>query len=135
MYKKYLRKFVAYLAGVLLWLALISTLQARCILNVPRLIDGLWTRQVNGNLVTNLTGSIAYQTTGLACDDKLIFLVRYYPNGVGGHYQYRTLTSMVDTKFWREVSSDSLSTTYVDKRYRYVLYGTSDGVYMRAFDI
>lgn len=134
MHKKYLKTLVAYLAGVLIWLVLISVLQVRCVLNLPLLIDELWTSQINNELVTNLIGEIAYQVDASDCDGKLIYLARYYPDGVDGEYQHRTLTSMVDASSWQEVSSDSISMTYVDNRYRYVLYSTSDGIQMKVFD-
>jgi hypothetical protein len=134
-FQKCLKTLFAYLGGIVFWLALIRALQAFCIVNLPLSLDGLWTTQVNGHLVTSLTGAVAYKTNGLACGDKFIFLVRYYPNGVSGTHENRTLTSVVDTKSWHEKSSDSLSITYVDKRFRYVLSSTSDGVYMRVFDL
>jgi hypothetical protein len=133
-YKEYLKTIFAYLAGILLWVVLISVLQTRCILNIPLLVDGLWVKQIKGELVTNLVGSVAYKTSGLGCENKLIYLVRYYPDGVGGSYQNTTLTSLVDTDSWHEVSSDTISTTYQDKNHKYILYGTSDEIFMGVYD-
>lgn len=134
MYKKYLKTLFAYLAGVLFWAALISVLQARCILNVPLLVDGLWTKQTKSELVTNLVGSVAYKASGFGCESKFIYLVRYYPDGVGGSYQNTTLTSLVDTDSWHKVSSDTISTTYQDKNHKYILYSTSDEIFMGVYD-
>lgn len=134
MYKKYLKMFFAYLAGILFWLVLISVLQARCVLNVPLLMDGLWTKQINDDLVTNLVGSVAYRASGFGCDNKLIYLVRYYPDGIGGSYQNISLTSLVDADSWHEVSSDRISITYQDKNHKYILYSTSDEIFMGVYN-
>ncbi len=134
MYKKYLKIFLSYMAGILFWMVLISVLQTRCILNIPLLVDGLWAKQIKGELVTNLVGSVAYKTSGFGCENKLIYLVRYYPDGVGGSYQNVSLTSLVDVDSWREVSSDTISTTYQDKNHKYILYSTSDEIFMGVYD-
>jgi hypothetical protein len=94
----------------------------------------LWTKPINNQLTLNLIGSVAFRTSGLNCDEKYIYLVNYYPDGESGNHQSRTLTSLVDLDTWRQVSSDALSAIFTDKSHQYILYNTSDGVYMKVFN-
>jgi hypothetical protein len=133
-HKKHYWTFFKYLAGILLWFIVLSVLQAYCIWNGPRIIDGLWTEPINNQLTSNLIGSVAYRTSGMKCDDKFIYLVRYYPDDESEKYQSRSLSSLIDTGTWQHVSSDAVTTVFTDKSHQYILYNTSDGVYMKVFN-
>ena len=134
MLKKFITHGALYTAGSLAWIIIFFSLKAWCIIDIPLLIDGLWTSGINNQLVRNLSNSIAFRTRITECDDKYIFTARYYPDGVSGNFETRPLTSTVDIPSWKELESDSISTTYVDIRHKYVVYNTSDGIYMRVFD-
>lgn len=130
----YLKICIKYLPGILFWLLLLSVLRIYCIWNGPPIIDGLWTRQINDHLTANLIGSVAYQTSGLNCDDKYIYLANYYPNGIDKQSEIRSLTSLIDPDTWQQITSDTITTTYADRYHRYILYSTSDGVSMKVFE-
>jgi len=134
MLKKYISFVFLYVLGTLCWLLLFSALQSRCITNVPLLLDGLWTKELSENFVQGITGAIAFRIQNYGCGNKYIYTARYYPNGVSGEYETKTLTSIVNLNTWKEISSDTTSTTYVDAKYKYILNSTSDGVFIRIFD-
>jgi hypothetical protein len=134
MIKKYITTGLLYTAGSLTWIIIFFSLKAWCVVDIPLLADGLWTTRINDQLVKNLTNSIAFRTQNMNCDDKYIFTAKYYQEGVSGNFETRPLTSIVDIPSWKELESDSISTTYVDIRHKYVVYNTSDGIYMRVFD-
>jgi len=134
MLKHFFKTGLIYITGAIAWLAIIFILQSRCIVNIPFIVDGLLSKDINENLVENLTGSIAFRTRKFKCDNKYIFTVRYYRNGVSGNYVTKPLGGFVDVPSWKEQTSDNISTTYTDKNYRYTLYNTSDGINMKVFD-
>lgn len=134
MAKKYITNGLLYAAGSLTWIVIFFALKAWCMVDIPLLVDGLWTTRINDQLVKNLTNSIAFRTRIIPCDDKYIFTARYYPDGVSGNYAPKTLTSIIDLPSWKELETDNISTTYIDTKHKYVVYSTSDGIYMRIFD-
>lgn len=135
MYKKLFKTFSIYLGGIIFWIIIISVLRVYCIFNLPLFIDGLWNKKINDELSVNFLGSVAYQFTGLDCNNSLIYIVHYYPEDMSGDSQNRTLTSLIDLNTWHMDSSDDISITYLDKNHRYVLYNNSDGVSMKVFDL
>ena len=134
MIKKYITNGLLYTAGSITWIILFFLLKLWCILDIPLLVDGLWTTRINDQLVKNLTNSIAFRTQIMKCDDKYIFTAKYYPDDVSGNFEAKSLTSIVDIASWMEIESDNISTTYADIRHKYIVYNTSDGIYMRVFD-
>ena len=134
MLKKFITHGALYTVGSLAWIIIFFSLKAWCIIDVPLLVDDLWTSSINNQLVRNLSNSIAFRTRITECDDKYIFTARYYPDGVSGNFETKSLTSIVDIPSWKERGSDSISTTYTDIKYKYIVYNTSDGIYMRVFD-
>ena len=134
MLKKIITHGALYTVGSLAWIIIFFSLKGWCIIDIPLLVDGLWTSSINNQLVRNLSNSIAFRTRITECDDKYIFTARYYPDGVSGNFETKSLTSIVDIPSWKERGSDSISTTYTDIKYKYILYNTSDGIYMRVFD-
>ena len=134
MLKKFITHGALYTVGSLAWIIIFFSLKGWCIIDIPLLVDGLWTSNINNQLVRNLSNSITFRTRITECDDKYIFTARYYPDGVSGNFETKSLTSIVDIPSWKERGSDSISTTYTDIKYKYILYNTSDGIYMRVFD-
>ena len=135
MIKKYLLTGGSYLAGALSWFVLLIVLQANCIANVTNYIDGLWTKEINDDLIENIMGSVAYKTGGFDCEDNYIYVARYYAgNGVSGEFEIKPLTVFVDSASWKYIEADTTTTTYEDNRYRYILYKFSDEISMRVFD-
>ena len=134
MFKKFITHGALYTVGSLAWIIIFFSLKAWCIIDIPLLVDGLWTSSINNQLVKNLSNSIALRTRITECDDKYIFTARYYPDDVSGNFETKSLTSIVDIPSWKEQGSDSISTTYTDIKYKYIVYNTSDGIYMRVFD-
>jgi hypothetical protein len=131
--KKYVYVVFIYLTGTICWLVLFSILQSRCIINVPLAIDSLWLDKLNENLVKSMSGDIAFDASDYGCDSRLIYTAQYYANGMNGESEKMKLADAVDIKSWKEIESDSTTTTYIDSYYRYVLYHNSDGINMRIF--
>lgn len=131
---KYLKIAVSYLFGALLWMVLISLFKLYCIVNVPLLVEGLWTEEVNEHFVENLTGAIAFDASESWCQGRYIYTARYYPGGRDDRHETRSLSSMVDIESWKKVEKDATTTTYADKNYRYELHSVSDGMFMEIFD-
>ena len=134
MVKKYIKLILAYAFGALCWIVLISILKLTCIINIPWLVDGLWAKDIHENFIENLTGGIAFRADKFGCENAYLYTANYYPQGVGDTFETKTLTSVVDPNSWKAVGEDNISTTYVDKNYKYVLYHTSDGVFIRIFN-
>ena len=134
MFIKYISNGMLYAAGLLGWLIIFFSLKTYCIIDIYLLVDGLWTTRINDELVENLTNSIAYRTQNIDCDNVYIFTARYYPDGVDGNPEIKSLTSMIDIKSWKETDSDTISTTYTDSKHEYVVFKTSDGNYMSVYD-
>lgn len=134
MVKKYVKHIVSHAIGTLCWIVVISVLKLTCIINIPWLVDGLWTKAIHENFVESLTGEIAFRADTFGCEDTYLYTANYYPQGVGDTYETKTLKSVVDLTSWKVVAEDNISKTYVDSTFKYVLYHTSDGVYMRIFD-
>jgi hypothetical protein len=129
-----MRGVVSYALGILCWMVLISVLKLACIVNIPFFVDGLWTKEIHENFVENLSGEIAFRADTFGCEDAYLYTANYYPHGVSDTFETKTLTSVVDISTWKTVGEDNISTTYVDENYKYVLYHTSDGVFIRIFD-
>jgi hypothetical protein len=104
------------------------------VVDVPLFIDSLWIKQADDNLVVGLTGAIGFHAEFGDCEAKLIYTARYYPDGMTDDYQTKSLTDLVDVGTWEISTSDNISTTYVDSSYKYVVYHTSDDIYMGIFD-
>ena len=134
MARKYIIHGLLYAAGSLSWIVIFALLRVYCIVDLYLLTDGLWTTKIHSEFVENLTHSIAFHANNFDCDNTYIFTVRYYPDEASEDFEMKSLTSMVDIASWKELESDSISTSYIDNKYRYVLYNTSDGIYMSAFD-
>lgn len=134
MVKKYIRIIASYALGALCWIVLISVLKLACIVNIPLFVDGLWTEEIHENFIRNLSGEIAFRADTFGCEDTYLYTANYNPHGVSDAFETKTLTSVVDIDTWKAVGEDTISTTYVDKHYKYVLYHTSDGVFIRIFD-
>ncbi|VAW68252.1 hypothetical protein MNBD_GAMMA09-1764 [hydrothermal vent metagenome] len=134
MIKKWnISKFLFYVFGGACWFILLGILQARCIVNIPLYIDSLWVKPIGEGLVKNVIGATAFRVEGYGCEDQLIFVAQYYPNGMDGKTQIKSLASIVDVESWKKIESDTISTTYIDNSYKYVLFQTSDGVHMKVF--
>ena len=131
--KRHISNFFLYAFGAMCWFVLLGIMQSRCILNIPSYIDSLWVKPVGEGLVKNLMGATAFHAVGYQCEDKLIFVAKYYPDGVGDDYQMRSLSGMVDVDSWKKIKSDTVSTTYADNSHEYVLFQNSDGVHMKVF--
>lgn len=133
---KYIKTAASYFCGALLWMVFISLLKLYCIVNVPLLVEGLWTEKVNEYLVKNLTGAIAFDASESWCEGRYIYTARYYPGGQDDMHETKPLSSMVDITSWEKVekASDTTTTTFVDNKYKYVLHYVSDGIFMEIFD-
>ncbi len=124
-----------YSLGVALWLVVIAMLQMFCIVNIPQMVDRLWTKPVGKGFSKNILGTLSFQPISNACHQQLIYSTSYYPEGMTGGYTAKAIDSLVDIDSWNIIASDSASTTYTDKNYKYMVYRTSDGVYMRIFNL
>ena len=125
-----------YFGAVLVWFVLFSTLKKSCIVSIPWNIEKLWSEQIDKDFIKNLAGEIAFHATPFdyMCGYRFIYTAEYYPNGVSSDYKLVSLTDSVDLGSWKEIESDSATTTYTDNSYRYILYNNSDGIYMGIFD-
>ncbi len=130
---KKLYPVISIIFGSVAWLLLFGLLRLLCVVNIPLFLDSLWVEEVEEGLVRNIVGEIAFQADGYGCEDRLIFNAPFYPDGMNGDSESRSLTQMIDLSSWQRIGSDSLSTTYADNSYRYVLYHTSDEINMRIF--
>jgi hypothetical protein len=131
---RYIKTAVSYFFGALLWMVLISLLKLYCIVNVPLLVEGLWTEKINEYFVKNLMSAIAFDASDSWCDGRYIYTARYYPGGQDDMHETKSLSSMVDIGSWEKVKEASSTTTYQDNNYRYVLHNVSDGIFMEIFD-
>ncbi len=122
--------------GALVWLVVFSVLQRFGIINIPWHIEKMWTDQISKNFVKILMGEVAFHASpgDYNCEYRFIYTARYYPNGVGNDYERVSLTDLVDLDSWKEIEGDAVSTTYLDKSHKFILYNNSDGVYMGVFD-
>ena len=134
MMTKYVKSAVSYFFGALLWMVFISLLKLYCIVNVPLLVEGLWTEKVNDYFIKNLTGAIAFDASQSWCEGRYIYTARYYPGGQDDMHETKSLSSMVDIESWEEVEKSAETTTYMDKKYKYVLHYVSDGIFMEIFN-
>ncbi len=134
MRKNYIKTVILYTFGVLAWFIIISMLKHSCIVNIPFIIDGLWTKEINEYFVENLTGSIAFKADQYGCDNTYIQIANHYLDGMSGEYESKPLNSIIDISSFKELESDTISITYGDIDHTYVLYKTSDGVYMNIFN-
>ncbi|MCP4495037.1 MAG: hypothetical protein GY820_48210 [Gammaproteobacteria bacterium] len=130
--KRNISNFVFYIFGGACWFMLFGILQSSCIVDIPLYIDRLWIKPIGNGLVKNLIGTTAFHAEGYQCEDKLIFVAQYYPHGMGQKSESRSLDSIIDIRSWEEIKSDTISNTYVDNSYKYVLFQTSDGVHMKV---
>lgn len=125
--------FISYAFGGACWFLLLGISQVSCIANIPFFIDSLWVKPVADGLVSNLIGAIAVSAEGYPCEDALIFVAQFYPDGVGSNPQMKSLSSIVDIESWKKIESDTISTTYIDNSYKYILFQTSDGVDLKVY--
>lgn len=134
MYKKYFKRIIYYAFGALCWIVLISILKLACVINIPFIIDGLWAKEVQDDFTENIVGEIAFRADKFGCENTFLYTAKYYPQGVSDNYETKTLTSVVDINSWKAIAEDNISATFVDNNFKYVLYHTSDGVFIRIFD-
>jgi len=126
-------KIVKYAAGVCCWLIIFAVLQQQCVFDIHSVVDRLWVKTLNDNLVKNIIGEIAFHVQAGRCVEKYIYMVRYDPGRTDREREVRTLTSLVDVATWTELREDSsVTSTYIDAKYRYTLYVTSDEEYIRV---
>jgi len=125
--------FFSYAMGVVCWLMLFAALKWHCTADILKTIDSLWLKKAGDGLVINLLGNLAFHADDYDCEEQFIYSAHYYPNGMDGEYKISNLTDTIDMVSWKKVDSDAISTTYVDKSFKYIVYSTSDGVYMRIF--
>ncbi len=126
-----------YAGGVLCWLIVLGLLKTQCVFDLSSVVDGLWMNELQGDLVENALGDVALHVERGRCVDTYIYVARYYPDGIDGmtgRREYRNLSSLVDQETWRVDGWDSITTTYLDAKYRYVLYTISDGEFINVED-
>lgn len=131
--KRTIPNFIFYVFGGVCWFALLGILQAFCIVNIPKHIDGLWVTTVGEDLVENLIGATAFSVDGYGCDDQLIFVAQYYLDGTDEKSETRSLDELIDIASWKKIESDTVSTTYIDNFHKYILLQNSDGIHMKVF--
>lgn len=134
MYNQFIKPVIKYILGVGFWMVFISVLELTCTVKVTTLIDGLWTKKINDYFVENLAGAIAFDASSYGCDGRYIYTAKYYPGDQYNTSDSKSLSSVVDLGSWRKVDRSSVTTTYMDSNYRYVVKQNSDGVTMEIFD-
>lgn len=129
----YLNISFSYAFGTACWLLLFAILKWSCTGDIIKKIDSLWLKKIDNDLVVNLIGDLAFHAEYYDCDEQFIYTAHYYPNGMDGKYKVSRLTNTIDIGSWKTIDSDTISTTYIDKSFKYIVYRTSDGIYMRIF--
>ena len=131
--KRRLYLVLSCIIGGMSRILLLGVLRSFCILNVPFYMDNLWVKPIGEGLVKNLIGAIAFRMEGCGCDDKLIFVAPYHSSSGDDQVEMKSLSAVVDIATWRKIESDTISTTYIDKTNKYVLFQNSDGVNLKVF--
>lgn len=117
------------------WMLLFKVLYFHNNIDVWARIDSLWLTQVGDDLATNITGNLAYTFNTENGNGRVIYNAQYYPDGINSNPSIKHLVDMVDLSSWGKVSSDSVSITYNDKNFTYIVYKNSDGISMRIFNL
>lgn len=137
MHTKYVSIILKYCIGVLCWFVVFGILKLNCLYNMEFTVDNFWLSELHGGLVSNAMGSVALRSSHLSgerqCDDEILYLVKFHRNESETDGEFRSLSSIVDVLTWMKIDSDSITTTYVDSRHKYVLHRTSDGAYISAY--
>lgn len=134
-------KFIRYakaisINGLLMisWLIFFQLLENQIGFSIWTKIDGLWLTKIDQVLATNLVGDLTYHHEGDNGAEAIIYTAPFYPDGLDENPQILRLSDIVDRASWKKTQSDRLSTTYLDKRFKYVVYEDSNGTYMRIFN-
>ncbi len=140
--KKIVGILFKYLFGVLVWLTAFYFLENRCVFDFSYFVEGLWTRELPSKegadqrwFVTNLIGRTGFRIDTGGCNNQYIFNVRLYERreDFGGKNRIVALSSIVDVAKFKMTQVNSATTDYEDSKYKYILYNTSDGIYMEAY--
>lgn len=121
-----------YGAGMLCWLIVFGILQQQCIFDITSVVDRLWLKDLQHNLVEDMLGEIAYHVRGGRCVDTYLYNARYHPSRMDLEGEVRSLTSLVDVKTWTGGKVEGNTITYLDAKHRYTLFVISDDEYIKA---
>lgn len=103
--------------------------------NIWARIDGLWLTPAGEDLARNLAGTLAYHNKTPDGQIITLYTAPFYAQGVDTPQQTKQLNNTIDLGSWRKIGADTLTTTYADQQFKYVVYQDSNGVYMRIFNL